>query len=529
MRHVTEFLHSISLTSRAAYHEISFENRRNQLVAHEDRYMDSLFRFHLSSFINGAYTIVSPFTGEYVKSSFTLLSRGGGRKKGERGNTSLFVMWGFIDSDKNLFLIGTMDVFGWMTHFIHPASQTYRVIVPTEDPEWFTPNYSLSTLVAAIEQGLTRPHHINTLDTSERAIFLGTSESAGHAVWNDLSGLYTYYRQASLRGLSITGYRSQFSMLSESLTDEEVKNFIRLDSIKTIQCNIDVHPAFIPNTVFRPLDFALRIQRIRKALSAAECRHSRLTQLARGGGSVHTCLSIDNKRNNSDLRSITLWINVRSPVEVKRGICVNYYDLTVHASKYLRSHHKFNVVNLIIDGWTGKTMPDPYTSIAQRNHMELSQLLEVECRPHFNSVKNIVGLSLLEKLRLSTNAGTQKVMSLCQYGSGIIYGSVLANDMAIVMDQEPYTSIGPGYDALLGRKDIIPECALKVVYLKGESSSLGRLPFCRYHNKLVEIQADHQPNCDYYHIRAQYLSRSIDICLASHSGLGCSYVGPPEQ
>ena len=46
---------------------------------------------------------------------------------------------------------------------------------------------------------------------------------------------------------------------------------------------------------------------------------------------------------------------------------------------------------------------------------------------------------------------TDRVISLCQYGSGIIYGSVLANDMAIVMDLEPFKDIGSGNEALLAK------------------------------------------------------------------------------
>jgi len=225
-----------------------------------------------------------------------------------------------------------------------------------------------------------------------------------------------------------------------------------------------------------------------------------------------------------DFKSITVWSNIRSPLEVKRGVCTNYQELLIDACNHLRNNHNYDIVNLVIDGWTGKTRPDNYTSIAQNNHAELGLSIEQECSRYFDNVKNIIGSSLHGKLKLSTDPLAGRVISVCQYGSGILYGSVLANDMAIVMDLEPFEDIGSGHEALLGRKDIIPECKLKLVYLKSKPSRLCDFSPSSYHQRLIEIQSTYLPGCDYYEVDLKHLRKSIDTCLISGSGVRCSFV-----
>ena len=54
-------------------------------------------------------------------------------------------------------------------------------------------------------------------NVEERLIFVGGSESAGHAPWNDLTGLITYARQAAARGPIIKGHKIPYSLLSKTL------------------------------------------------------------------------------------------------------------------------------------------------------------------------------------------------------------------------------------------------------------------------------------------------------------------------
>ena len=120
MQYIQKFAESLRSIGSPVGNQIDYERWRAETVPHEDEYMNGLFSFYLSSFIKGFYEVISPFTGEWVKSSFTILSRGGGHEDEARGNTGIFTMWGYIDSDDNIFLVGSMDVFGWITHLIVP-------------------------------------------------------------------------------------------------------------------------------------------------------------------------------------------------------------------------------------------------------------------------------------------------------------------------------------------------------------------------------------------------------------------------
>lgn len=177
MKYFNEFLESIHIYSCCRYPDYE---RWRHTINHEDKYMPFLYSYHINAFIAGCYQIISPISGACLSSSFTMATRGGGHNKGRRGNTSLFVLYGFSDIDGTLILLGTMDVFSWWTHLIIPSKNISSLLVLTDDSNWYQLPISIEVLARFLQ---SRSNYQPIPDKKAyRSVFLGTSESAGHAV-----------------------------------------------------------------------------------------------------------------------------------------------------------------------------------------------------------------------------------------------------------------------------------------------------------------------------------------------------------
>ena len=144
---------------------------------------------------------------------------------------------------------------------------------------------------------------------------MGTSESAD-AIWNDLSGLVTYSRQAMLRGFTINGYRTPYSMISDTIDDNEINDIIKLASVIELGKKNSSNIHLIPKTVFKPLDFILNIRRLKKLLTYKN--KSNYWTSPRGKAIEGTNIFNESDNPEAENKSITIWANVRSPMEVKR-------------------------------------------------------------------------------------------------------------------------------------------------------------------------------------------------------------------
>ena len=87
---------------------------------------------------------------------------------------------------------------------------------------------------------------------------------------------------------------------------------------------------------------------------------------------------------------------------MKRDICINYSESLILAAKYLREKYDMSIVNLMIDGWTGETEQDEYTSPVQQHHRQLAKDLEHDCRSNFDKIENLVGYPTLKNRGFSS-------------------------------------------------------------------------------------------------------------------------------
>ena len=517
MKYFNEFLESTNIYSCNRYPE--FEQWRHT-INHEDKFMPFLYSYHLNAFIAGCYQIISPFSGVRLFSSFTMATRGGGHNNGKRGNTSLFILYGFSDIDGTLILLGTMDVFSWWSHLIVPSKNISSLLVPTDDSEWYHCPISIEVLSSFLQ---CRSNYQPILDKKvQRNVFLGTSESAGHAVWNDLSGLRSYYRQAAIRGFDLCAVRVSYSLLSSAISDNECRAMFGASYIlEHSTLDISQTPLLFSGTVFKALDFVLDIHNLKKAVIAYWHLH-KTTERSDWPPSLDLGHDSVGAKRQISQAPVVVWANIRSPLETKRRICANYAQIISEIATHLREQHNVSKLILVIDGWTGTTERDGYTSTVQDQHHELATALEKSCQDLFDSVVIAVGLSLMRKLLLASS--DSRIISICQYGSGIIYGSVFANDIAIVMDTDPFKSVGAGNDALLGRVDNVRNCDLKLAYIKGVRDLAWNEHQDTYLQSLHSMISDGHLEDYAYTIPPQSVLHALEKCMHWKKGDDLTYI-----
>ena len=505
MKFYQEFLRSIAFNknnTKLPKFSVGLEKWRENIPPHEDTYMQSIYSYHFEAFKNGKYTIISPFTGSWVSSCITLLSRGGGHTEHTRGNSSIFIIWGFLDTDNTIFYLGSMDVFGWFTHIISCRQNFCKLLIPVDNGELYKPNFELRML-----DNIAWPALASNYDEKKkmenRSIIIGGSESAGHAVWNDLSGLLTYMRYASASGLMLRSHRISHSILSFSLPDSalyRISNQKIMEICDSTKLDLGEFNSLlvIPTTAFRPLDFIINLKRFNSYLEEPSQTKAKLKQ-------------------STSKKTINLWVNLRSPIEIKRDICINYIELIQTASTRLKNHHKFEEITLTIDGWTGRSNDMGFTNKAEKHHHALARAMVKECNSLFEKIFNLVGCSMNQKIKhaLAFTETKTKTLSICQYGSGTIYGSVCANDAAIVIDRNLFKGVGAGNDALLGRKDNVYPCKLKLIYLVPSCHQTTLNHNCEYTKILAsmsdEINKDINTN---YTVDKDKFTMALDIAMS---------------
>ena len=102
----------------------------------------------------------------------------------------MFVLWGCSTrkADEPIVYVGSMDVFGWITHLIIPALGINQCLVPCDEPSWYEVPFDTGKLPRYnVELNSSIKQTNETTPTSKREIILGTSESVGHSLWNDVS------------------------------------------------------------------------------------------------------------------------------------------------------------------------------------------------------------------------------------------------------------------------------------------------------------------------------------------------------
>jgi len=484
MEFITDFLDSINI-----YKHDPFVHRvdawRNKLPNHEDPYMPYLYRYHVDAFINGSYSVISPFDGKATSSTFTVITRGSGHIHGKRGNTGLFILWGFKDSSGNSFLLGTMDVFSWFTHFLCPYHNIAHTLVESNVDGWFDIPMSL----ASLNDFLNPKIHSIIQDMSPlRKLLIGSSESLGHAVWNDLSGLTSYSMIAASNGLELFGLKTSSSILSSSLSSDSIirlgcavnNSYLRLDTIG--DCKI----SFVPSTVFKPLDFVIRP---RKLIQIFSTYHNK---------NAYSNKDPDIHRSHN---KCALWLNIRSPRESKRAVWQNYTESALTTIKLLTMQLGYDEVTVYIDGWTGvPQVSDEYTVRCYEEHLQIASAIIYDLRNYCSRCESLVGETIDKKFAAIYRAKRSRCLSLCQYGSGTIFGSVIANDMAIVADPTVMREIGSGFDALLGRSDIVEGNCLRLCCVKTSPSLDSCLSSTAYFQTITEISQSCESVSDFYTI-----------------------------
>lgn len=285
--------------------------------------------------------------------------------------------------------------------------------------------------------------------------------------------------------------------------------------------DISQTPLLLSGTVFKALDFVLDIHNLKKAVIAYWHLH-KTTERADWPRSLdlgHDSVGAIQRFNQA---TAIVWANIRSPLETKRGVCANYAQIISEIANHLREQHNVSKLILIIDGWTGTTERDGYTSTIQDQHHELATALELSCQDLFDSVVIAVGLSLMRKLLLASS--DSRIISICQYGSGIIYGSVFANDIAIVMDTDPFKSVGAGNDALLARVDNVKNCDLKLAYIKGVRDLVWNEPQDTYLQSLHSMISDGHLEDYVYTVPPQSVLHALEKCIHWKEGDDLTYI-----
>ena len=113
-----------------------------------------------------------------------------------------------------------------------------------------------------------------------------------------------------------------------------------------------------------------------------------------------------------------------------------------------------------------------------------------------------------------------RILCISQYGSGSIYGCVLANDIAIVLDRAPYKGVGPGYDSCLGRKDTVYGCALNLAYVgisKKENVDRGE-GTNEYRQYLNTLASKYGVTENLYEAPEDKVMEAIDYCMEKGGG-----------
>jgi len=128
----------------------------------------------------------------------------------------------------------------------------------------------------------------------------------------------------------------------------------------------------------------------------------------------------------------------------------------------------------------------------------------------------------MRKLLLASS--DSRIISICQYGSGIIYGSVFANDIAIVMDTDPFKSVGAGNEALLGRVDNVRNCDLKLAYIKGVRDLAWNEHQDTYLQSLHSMISDGHLEDYAYTIPPQLVLHALEKCMHWKKGDDLTYI-----
>lgn len=472
---------------------------RRSIPQYGASYMHSLYLSHDRAFKKGFYEFSSPITGLKSRSINTCIARGGGHRPSRRGNTGMLTLWGFVDSQFNeeIFYLGTMDVFGWFTHLIIPSRGLAAVIVPCDDEEWYELTFDSNLL----------PHNIKDLPTTKQVIrafgecgslrhaFVGISESIGHAVWNDLSGFLTYSRTTAFEGFDLTFHRIPFSILSKALSTRTINHVLPVARVNDLSQSFGGNEyAQLEHTVFRPIDFTLNLRRVYNVYNSMASKSSTPFEFSDNSGFV-------------------LWVNLRSPLEVKRAICINYPQLITNTAKHLHNAYGFTDVKIVLDGWTGSACEDIFTETVYKHHLALASALRADVSQDFSAIYSLVGLSFDEKAEVVSNAkNNSRLLALCQYGSGISFGAVLGNDMALVLNSCPFN------DPILydGRKNTIFPADLIWKPIIGEPiNSFDNKS--AYNSTLAKISREAYPNktSEYYAVNEDSFVSALHDVLQS--------------
>ena len=148
---------------------------------------------------------------------------------------------------------------------------------------------------------------------------------------------------------------------------------------------------------------------------------------------------------------------MRSPLETKRPICINYVEVIESTIDFCNKFLNKYKCTVVIDGWTGSHVQDKYTTAILCHHQLICSAIRKDLEGSGVESISIVGKTFDEKAQILCQIKNEsRLLSICQYGSGITFGSVLGNDMCIALHPQEFN------DPILGRngKNNVYPCTL---------------------------------------------------------------------